>query len=291
MNRYWKNRKGVEQTSLVLSIIFVVTTYSNSYYNKIPCRISSLSGEEYVESLIQQNYSQCIQEVFCMPLYTFLQLQAWSQENTGLKPTKHVGVPEKLAMFVETVGQRTSNRGVQESFQHSGNSVSQYFHEIRDALDQMHIHYVKLPDKMHQTDKQSMNNSKYASYFGDCLRALDGTHIEAYVPYKKRILYRNHKRTLSQNVLAVMTFYLQYCYILPGWERSAHDSRVLTDVVGNHGFKVPKNKYYLADAGYPNFDYVMIPYQGIRYHLKEQILAGQKPENAKELFNLRHTSL
>lgn len=35
----------------------------------------------------------------------------------------------------------------------------------------------------------------------------------------------------------------------------------------------------------------MIPYRGVRYHLKEQSLAGQKPENAKELFNLRHSSL
>ena len=53
----------------------------------------------------------------------------------------------------------------------------------------------------------------------------------------------------------------------------------------------------------------MVPYRGVRYHLKEQRLASQKyyspivlpyyyytnsytrPENAKELFNLRHSSL
>lgn len=58
-----------------------------------------------------------------MPLYTFLQLQTWLQENTDLKPSKHVGVSEKLAMFVETVGRGTTNQGVQERFQHSGNTV------------------------------------------------------------------------------------------------------------------------------------------------------------------------
>lgn len=88
-----------------------------------------------------------------------------------------------------------------------------------------------------------------------------------------------------------MTFDLRYCYVLPGWEGSAHDSRVLTDAVGNHGFTVPENKYFLADIGYPNSDYTMIPYRGVRYHLREQSLAGYKPENAKELFNLRHASL
>lgn len=35
----------------------------------------------------------------------------------------------------------------------------------------------------------------------------------------------------------------------------------------------------------------MIPYRGVQYHLKEQNLVAQKPENAKELFNLRHSSL
>jgi DDE superfamily endonuclease len=35
----------------------------------------------------------------------------------------------------------------------------------------------------------------------------------------------------------------------------------------------------------------MAPYRGVRYHLKEQRQANQKPENAKELFNLRHASL
>ena len=176
-----------------------------------------------------------------MPLYTFLQLQTWLQENTYLKPSKHVGVPKKLAIFVETVGRGTTNRGVQEKFQHSGDILSQYFYEVLDALVQMNTYYVKLRDKRHQTDKRIMDDSKYASYFGDCLGALDETHIEANVPHEKRISYRKHKGTLSQNVFAVVTFYLRYCDVLPGWERSANDSWVLTDAVGNHGFKVKEN--------------------------------------------------
>jgi DDE superfamily endonuclease len=35
----------------------------------------------------------------------------------------------------------------------------------------------------------------------------------------------------------------------------------------------------------------MIPYQKVRYHLKEWDRAGSAPENAKELFNLRHSVL
>ena len=48
---------------------------------------------------------------------------------------------------------------------------------------------------------------------------------------------------------------------------------------------------FLGNAGYPNSQFVMTPYRGVRYHLKEVRQASLKPENAKELFNLRHSSL
>src|SRR5271163_1591619 len=47
----------------------------------------------------------------------------------------------------------------------------------------------------------------------------------------------------------------------------------------------------LGDAGYGNSEYVMSPYRGVRYHLKEQRQADLRPNTAKELFNLRHASL
>lgn len=276
---------------LILSIITVFISYIDIHYNKIPCRISDLSGEKYVESLIQQQHPRRIQEGFRMPLYTFLHLQSWLLDNTELDASRHIGVAEKLAMFIDTVGRGVTNRGVQERFQHSGETVSRCFHQVLNALVEMHAHYVQLPDKNYPTDRRITEDPKYASYFRDCLGALDGTHIEAHIPYEKRIPYRNRQGTLSQNVLAVVTFDLRYCYVLPGWEGPAHDTRVLTDAVANHGFSVPGNKYYLGDAGYSNSEHIVIPYRGVQYHLKEQSLAGQKPENAKELFNLRHASL
>jgi hypothetical protein len=80
-------------------------------------------------------------------------------------------------------------------------------------------------------------------------------------------------------------------YILAGWEGSAHDSRVLSDAQASQGFLSPVGKYWLGDAGYGNSEFVMALYRGVRYHLKEVRQANQKPENVKELFNLRHSSL
>lgn len=41
-----------------------------------------------------------------------------------------------------------------------------------------------------------MNNLKYASYFENYLGALDGTNIEAHIPYKKQIPYQHRKKIL-----------------------------------------------------------------------------------------------
>jgi hypothetical protein len=87
------------------------------------------------------------------------------------------------------------------------------------------------------------------------------------IPLDLQPRYRNRKGTLSQNVLAVCNFEMEFVYILAGWEGSAHDARVLQDAQISHGFTTPKGKYWLGDAGYSNSEYVMAPYRGVPYHL------------------------
>jgi hypothetical protein len=152
-------------------------------------------------------------------------------------------------------------------------------------------HVVILPTTDTFISPRILDNPKYATYFTDCIGALDGTHIDVHLPPQDQARYRNRKGHLSQNVLAACNFELQFTYILSGWEGSAHDGTVLRDAVFNHGFKTPIGRYWLGDAGYSNSNTVLVPYRSTRYHLKEQRLSGQKPENSKELFNLRHASL
>ena len=59
-----------------------------------------------------------------------------------------------------------------------------------------------------------------------------------------------------------------FCYVLPGWEGSAHDSRVLQAALGDDLVPLP-GSYYLIDAGY-----------GLRSSILPQ-----------KLFNLRHAQL
>jgi hypothetical protein len=125
----------------------------------------------------------------------------------------------------------------------------------------------------------------------DALGALNGTHLLVYIPdtEPQKLCFQNQKGRLSQNVLAVVDFDMNFLFVLPGWEGSAHDSRVLKDVQIK-GFEVYRGCYYLAHSGYSSVNpAVLTPYQKTQYHLREQAQASLKLANAEELFNLCHT--
>jgi len=72
-----------------------------------------------------------------------------------------------------------------------------------------------------------LNNYRFYPWFEDCIRALDVTHVRAYVPIEDQDRYRNRKGTLSQNVSIVISFDdLKFTYVLAGWEGLAHDFSV-----------------------------------------------------------------
>lgn len=57
--------------------------------------------------------------------------------------------------------------------------------------------------------------------------------------------YRSRKGEICTNTLAVCDRNLMFVYILPGWEGSAADSRVLRDAINrNHGLKVPRGIFF-----------------------------------------------
>lgn len=103
--------------------------------------------------------------------------------------------------------------------------------------------------------------------------------------------FRNQKGYILQNGLGVVDFNLCFTFVLVGWEGSAHDGRVLLDAIAK-GLFVHLGRYYLGDAGYAWTRYCLTPYRGVRYHLREWAAPGfDRPQNAKELYNLRHASL
>ncbi|PPD86965.1 hypothetical protein GOBAR_DD16092 [Gossypium barbadense] len=104
----------------------------------------------------------------------------------------------------------------------------------------------------------------------NCLGALDGTHIKIRVPTVDKPRYRTRKGDIATNMLGVCTPEMQFVYVLPGWEGSVADGRVLRDAITRrHGLKVPHGCYYLVDARYTNCEGFLAPFKGQRYHLNE----------------------
>ncbi|MFQ6634681.1 hypothetical protein Gotur_010512 [Gossypium turneri] len=54
-------------------------------------------------------------------------------------------------------------------------------------------------------------------------------------------------------MLGVCTPDMQFVYVLPGWEGSVADGRVLQDAI---------SCYYLVDAGYTNCEGFLAPFRG-----------------------------
>lgn len=73
-----------------------------------------------------------------------------------------------------------------------------------------------------------------------CLGALDGTYINVLVPKSDQPRFRNRKGLITTNTLAACDQHMRFSYVLPGWEGSAGDARVLRDAVNRpYGLKVP----------------------------------------------------
>lgn len=134
---------------------------------------------------------------------------------------------------------------------------------------------IRLPDATTPLSPIIRNNPKFYPFFKHAKGAIDGTHIPAHVLAEIRARYRDRSGNITHNLLAACTFEMLFCYLLVGWEGSASDS-YLFEIARSTSFAVPEGCYYLADAGFPSCDVLLVPYRGVRYHLREWGAANQR---------------
>ena len=246
---------------------------------------SVLTGQMYLRELLSTENKN----VTRMDNSTFHLLLNLLQTHGGLADSKYLSAGEKLLMFILVlVG--NSNRQVCERWQHSGSTTSLVVHEIAAIMMRCENHFFYPPKLNDPVPLRISTSHKYTPYFDNCIGAVDGTHIPAVIPVDEQKPFRNRKKFLSQNVLAAANFDQTFSYVLAGWEGSAHDSRVFRDAK-TKGLPIFPGKYYLGDAGYALSWQVLTPLRGVRYHLKEFGPLNQRPQNAKELYNYRHSGL
>ena len=128
--------------------------------------------------------------------------------------------------------------------------------------------HIYLPCKGDPTPSKIYKNSKFYPFFNDALGAIDGTHINCCPPAADCEALGDYKGHVTQNCLAICNFDMTFCYVFSRWDRSAPDSTMFYDTRVTD-LPVPRGKYYLANAGFPTCDTLLIPYRGVQYHLAE----------------------
>ena len=115
---------------------------------------------------------------------------------------------------------------------------------------------------------QKNSESPHFKFFDKCIGAVDGTHIHIFSSTEDHAFMHNRKGYLSQNCLFACDFDFFFIYVLCGWDSSVADTALWQDAVMND-IRVPLNQYLLSDVGFPSCDALLVPYRGVRYHLRE----------------------
>ncbi|KAG6476907.1 protein ALP1-like [Zingiber officinale] len=228
--------------------------------------------------------------VIRMSYDAFTRLVAILRGRGLLRDNQYSFVEEQVAKFLHILSGQGRVRSESFFFRRSTETISRHFHKVLRALITLQDQFLVQPNGSTVSPQILNSGGRFYPYFKNCIGAIDGTHIRVKVSKEDVSRYRGRKNYPTMNVLAACTFDLKFTYILPGWEGSASDSRILDNALSREdNLNAPQGKFYLADAGYMLRSTFLTPYRSTRYHLKEY--SRHPPENPKELFNLRHSSL
>ncbi|KAF7132313.1 hypothetical protein RHSIM_Rhsim09G0200000 [Rhododendron simsii] len=265
---------------------------------RLPFHTCPLSGKAYLYELMNGR-DERFQRELCMPKDTFakivIELQTMYGWSSSRMKVDGVDCFESFAMFMHLL-RGHSNRRTQERFQHSGDTVSRHVHKIlvcmKRGFTADKLKPTRRPDQTHEyLDRRNF----YKPFKGNCIGAIDGTHVMIRCKKKedeKRFFSR--KGYATQNIMAVCDFDLTFVFASAGWEGTYHDYSIFKRCVLNPRYRFPTpdpGKYYLVDAGYPNRLGFLAPYKGFRYHQPEFRRGQRQPRDDREHFNRAHSSL
>ncbi|CAB4298680.1 unnamed protein product [Prunus armeniaca] len=263
-----KRAIGKRRKIIVCTMISFMVTLVQWYYDNFRVKEPSHDWDEEMRSYLNRMYNgkevDCIDQ-FRISKCAFKKLCRILEENGGLVRTRNISIEEYVAIFLKIIAHNLKYRVIGFDYYRSIETISQQFNKVLYAMMRISEEYIKFQP----STVGSSERSKW-QWFENCLGALDGTHIPVTVSAEERPRYRNRKGDISTNVLGVCAPNLRFIYVLPGWEGSASDARILPDALRrNNRFHVARDKYYLVDAGYTNGPGFLAPYRGTRYHLSE----------------------
>ncbi|KAH7859672.1 hypothetical protein Vadar_004093 [Vaccinium darrowii] len=212
-------------------------------FRKMPQRTSEQSGQAYVNFLLD-GHPQTIIDILRVDAFTFRALVSELVARGLQWDHKRLCVEESLAIFLYICGHSQRHRMATDRFQRSTSTISAHFKLMHRAICNLAPHIIRPPD-LNVTPPEILHDHRYFPWFQDCVGAIDGTHIEAWVPRNRQVASRGRKPTITQNVMAVCSFDMKFTYVYPGWKGSAHDGHVFRAAVSNQANGFPgKDEFF-----------------------------------------------
>jgi hypothetical protein len=210
-----KQRRKQRTTALLAAAVggAAVIQYMTPHLNKTPMYDSKLSGEDWVQELLHGHQDR-FHDNLGMSKHVFRKLVQELQMYAGLNDSKHIKKEEQVAIFLRLCRTGGVTRDIRERFQRSADTISRcvvkillrynlhfytydhcvhrVFSRILDMVisNQFYSRHVKLPEK-DVTPPEIRNNPKLYPFFEGCRGAVDGTHVDAFVPDDAISRYRN----------------------------------------------------------------------------------------------------
>ncbi|KAL8470884.1 hypothetical protein ACS0TY_033455 [Phlomoides rotata] len=272
----------IQEAFYIISMLILIISQHQRNKRKRDVRYSMIERmpdqATHMGRLVFGHQSDCLENLR-MDRNAFGRLCYLLRNRGGLIDGKFVSVEEQVAVFLSVLGHHKKNRVVKFDHKRSGQTISHYIHLVLRSVLQVHNVLLVRPTPV----PNDCTNPRLS-------RRFRWNIYNVRVPAVDKGRYRTRKGQISTNVLAVCDRELRFVYVLPGWEGSASDARVLRDSVNwVNGLKVPVGNYYLCDNGYANSPGFLSPYRGVRYHLSEWGPQSDRPTNAQEHYNMRHT--
>ncbi|XP_059597509.1 uncharacterized protein LOC100853548 [Vitis vinifera] len=171
-------------------IAHIMNEYEEIFLCKTPQRTSMLSGAQFVRDMIEGHPQTCY-ELFWMDKETFMNLCDHLKRHENLQDTRFVTVEEAVAMFLLIVGHNVRMRVVVDRFQHSTETIARHFKEVRRALCRLGKILICPNNMTNEVSSYVASNPKYFPWFKDCIGAIDGTHISAWVPADRQTSFKD----------------------------------------------------------------------------------------------------
>ena len=128
-----------------------------------PCTDGSLPGAQWVNEILVGN-SNRIFNIFRMERHVFINLCNLMISRHWLSHTRYLRVEEQVGIFLYAVGRGSSNRDLQERFQHSGETISRIFKKVLKGMRMLSDEYIK-PRPFDVIPDEILTNPKYNPYF------------------------------------------------------------------------------------------------------------------------------